>query len=538
MLNILKDKNKLIIGLAMLWQLISIALIAVGVWPQLVAVLNLFLLAILFVILPRVNALGLFLLSLPFMIALPGVYISALVGMPMWRLLVIWLFIVALTKYTINLYKGSGKSRDFSISREIKTFWKDRLQIWDKWLLVLLGLGVLSLLVARYPAHGLKQIIFIINIYLLYLVYLLVVETSEQYKSLLHYLKSSLLITVLLGFVQYFLSLFYAPYYFWQYWATLVSSSYYGQSLAEVLSYSNSWFSADGGGQSLRMFGILQDTHAFSVIVIFALALFLAKSFSKEIFKSWKFWLGLTALCFAIIASGTRGVWLSMLSPAVVVIFLMIRYKVRVLALLPLISYGLVIILFVLSPFISMGLNWVRTVNSDDNFLERAGSIYDLDESSNVGRLEIWKSSLNYAINHPLGTGYGNFISSITDTQNESFEQVGDQKNLRFNLPQKFITAHSLYLHLLVELGLLGLIAFGAIWLGFFKKVWTYLKSVKFESTDQSQLLINIGLALIWLLAYGLFDVTILNERVLLYLMAIMAVVNFLLRNKQLTSSK
>lgn len=227
-----------------------------------------------------------------------------------------------------------------------------------------------------------------------------------------------------------------------------------------------------------------------------------------------------------------------MLTPAVVVIFLMIRYKVRVLALLPLISYGLVIILFVLSPFISMGLNWVRTVNSDDNFLERAGSIYDLDESSNVGRLEIWKSSLNYAINHPLGTGYGNFISSITDTQNESFEQVGDQKNLRFNLPQKFITAHSLYLHLLVELGLLGLIAFGAIWLGFFKKVWTYLKSVKFESTDQSQLLINIGLALIWLLAYGLFDVTILNERVLLYLMALMAVVNFLLRNKQLTSPK
>ncbi len=538
MLNILKDKYKLIIGLAVLWQLISIALVSVGVWSQLVAVANLFLLAILFVILPRVNALGLFLLSLPFMIALPGVYISALVGMPMWRLLVIWLFVVALAKYVIDLTRAGSKGRDFSITREIKTFWKERLQVWDKWLLVLLGLGVLSLLVARYPTHGLKQIIFIINIYLLYLIYLLVVETSEHYKSLLLYLKYSLLITVLLGFVQYVLSLFYTPYYFWQYWATLVSSSYYGKSLAEVLAYSNSWFSADGGGQSLRMFGILQDTHAFSVIVIFALAFFLAKSFSKEIFKSWKFWLGLVALCFAIIASGTRGVWLSMLAPAVVVIFLMIHYKVRVLAILPLISYGLVIILFVLSPFISMGLNWVRTVNSDDNFLERAGSIYDLDESSNVGRLEIWKSSLDYAIHHPLGTGYGNFISSIADTKNESFEQVADQKNLRFNLPQKFITAHSLYLHLLVELGLLGLMAFGAIWLGFFKKVWTYLRSVKFESTDQSQLLLNIGLALIWLLAYGLFDVTILNERVLLYLMALMAVVNFLLRNKQLTSSK
>lgn len=536
MLNILKDKYKLIIGLAVLWQFISIGLVSVGVWSQLIAVANLFLLAILFILLPRVNALGLFLLSLPFMVALPGVYINAFVGMPMWRLLVIWLFLVTIIKYVIDLLKTQKNRKDFFVVNEFKIFWNERLQIWDKWLLVLLGLGGLSLLVARYPAHGLKQIIFIVNIYLLYLTYLLIVNTSEQYKFLLHHLKYSLLITVVLGFIQYALSLFYTPYYFWQYWATLVSGSYYGQSLAEVLTYSNSWFSADGAGQSLRMFGILQDTHAFSVIVIFALALFLAKSFSKEIFKSWKFWLGSTSLCFAIIASGTRGVWLAMFAPAVVVIILMLRYRVRALAVLPLLSYGLVIILFVLSPFISMGLNWVRTVNSDDNFLERAGSIYDLEESSNVGRLEIWKSSLNYAMNHPLGTGYGNFISSITDTKNESFEQVAEQKNLRFNLPQKFITAHSLYLHLLVELGLLGLVAFGAIWLGFFKKVWGYIKSIKFDSTEQSQLLINIGLAMIWLLAYGLFDVTILNERVLLYLMTIMAVANFLLRNKQLKS--
>jgi O-antigen ligase len=240
-------------------------------------------------------------------------------------------------------------------------------------------------------------------------------------------------------------------------------------------------------------------------------------------------------LCFALIASGTRGAWLAMLAPVVIALFIWLRYKAKSLTAWPLIAYALVIVLFILSPFISAGLNLVRTINSDDNFLKRASSIYDLNESSNVGRLEIWRSSAVYALHHPLGTGYGNFIASISmnsDNNVTSYEQLAEQKNLRFNLPQKFITAHSLYLHILVELGLLGLLIFGLMWLSFFAKIWRYLKSEKWQANQNSLLLFNIGLALVWLLAYGLFDVTILNERVLLYLMVIIAVVNILLTNK------
>ncbi len=538
MFKIFTDKNKIIIGAAVLWQIISIGLVATGVWPQQISLFNLGLLVVLFVILPAIDALGLFLLSLPFMVVLPN--FAALTGLPMWRILVAWLFVVIATKYLFARYQQSRSGFKLSnfISKEIKYFWQEKLQSWDKWLLGLLLLGGLSLFAARFPVHGIKQLIFLINVYLLYLACILVVDSQAIYKALLYYIKLSLLITVLLGFVQYILSLFFSPFYFWQYWASLISSSYYGQALGDVLAYSNSWFSANGGGQSLRMFGILQDTHAFSVVVIFALAFWLVRK------RSWQFWLGLTGLCFALIASGTRGAWLAMLAPAVITVFIWLRYKAKALAMWPLVAHALVIVLFMLSPFISIGLNWVRTINSDDNFLDRATSIYDLNESSNVGRLEIWKSSVVYAIHHPLGTGYGNFISSISSSANSSgsgdavtYEQLSQQKNLRFNLPQKFITAHSLYLHVLVELGLIGLLLFGLMWLSFFAKIWHYLKSEHWQVNQKSLLLFNIGLASVWLLAYGLFDVTILNERVLLYLMAIIAIVNLVLRNKELNSN-
>lgn len=519
----LLKRNNFILFIAVLWQLVSIGLVVTNVWSNEIAVVNSVLLAVLILVLPKLDAVGLFLLSLPFMIVLP------VSDLPMWRPLVIWLFLVVLAKH---IFEHRNSSSGFN--------WRTLVAPWDKWLLGLVVLGALSLLAARFKIHGAKQIIFLVNIYLLYWTAVVSVvnqsnkDVQPAFAKLLYYLKLSLLTTVLLGFVQYFASLFATPYYFWQYWATLVSGSYYGNALGSVLTYSNSWFSADGAGQSLRMFGILQDTHAFSVIVIYALALWLAR-FAGRSLKSlpWYFWVGLVGLCFAVIASGTRGAWLAMLAPVTVGLLLLIRYRAKVLLVLPFISYGLVVVLFVISPWISVGLNFIRTINTDDNFLDRAASIYNLNESSNVGRLEIWKSSIKYAFTHPLGTGYGNFISSITQSDSTNFEEVADQKNLRFNLPQKFITAHSLYLHLLVELGIAGLILFGVAWLSLFRKAWEYLHSIKFAFTKTSALIINIALALVWLLAYGFFDVTILNERVLLYLMVLVAIINISLINPQ-----
>lgn len=528
MKKIIENKTYLLLAIFVLWQFISVGLMSVGVWGASVAVFNFISASALIIGLQPKHAIGTFFLSLPFLVILPNSYIA---NLPMWRPLAALLFAVVAIKYFLN--------QPLRLFPAIKNVWTNLFRTWEKLATVFILLAGISLLAAQFPEHGAKQIIFLLNAVIVYIATLLAFN-SDTKSEIIGYVKASLIFTVALGFLQYGLSLFFPQYYFWQFWAQLVSSLYYGQPLADVLSYSNSWFSADASSSSLRMFGVLQDTHAFAVVAILSLGFWLSElnipnnaTQLKEVLKNQSkgFWVGLILICFAVVASGTRGAWAAMLIPAFLSLFVFYWYRAKLIALGPLLAYALVVVLFVLSPWINISLNWVRTINLDGSFLDRASSIYDLKESSNVGRLEIWKHSLQFSLANPLGTGYGNFISSTVEVNDSmTYEEAASKKDLKLNLPEKFITAHSLYLHTLVELGFVGLGLFVVIWMVWLKDIWKYLKRFNFEASKNSLLVSNLALAVIWLLAYGLFDVTILNERVLLYLMAILAVLNFSLK--------
>lgn len=527
------------------WQFLSVALMAVGTWPARVAILNTVLLGIFVLLAKPYHSVLLLILSIPFYVILPN---PILESFPMWRLLFLLLFIVWLLQLLVSQREWllrlfaiqrwtSPKPMTGARLREIfaNTFERvnSRLMPWDKVAFLFLVIAMFSLLIARFPVHGLKQIIFILNIYLFYIVIINVVTDQGKVKELIRYTMYSLAIMVGLGFVQYIGTLFASSYYFWQYWATMVSSLYYGLPLANVLSYSNSWFSDAGGTQALRMFGVLPDTHAFGVMAIFLLGFLVPhiKSQQTNILKTFRSqkWYLLAALIlagFAIMASGTRGVWLAMFGPIVIAAAAYLRKFLQPFMKIMLAVYAGIIILFVLSPFISQALNFIRTIDVEDNFLDRAGSIYDLRESSNVGRLEIWRESSKYAALHPFGVGYGNFIVSIVHEipENASFEQVSSMKNLRYNLPQEFITAHSLYLQLLVELGFAGLLAFILFWWEYFERLWKFIRRYGSANNQYTNLTVSLALAFLWLLAYGAFDVTILNDRVLQYMFVCLAI--------------
>ncbi|HMR55500.1 MAG TPA: hypothetical protein PKD34_02840, partial [Candidatus Doudnabacteria bacterium] len=274
MLSIIHNKIHLTLAIAFLWQLISVGLVSVGVWDQEVVWINFGLIILLTVVLPKIHAVGLFLISLPFMVVLPE---SLIPDLPMWRPLVGWLFLVLVVKFLWSEWQP-GEGVVNYVRRVAKEFYEQKLNPWDKWLFAFVALAAISLLAADFASHGLKQIIFLVNIYLIYISSLIAMSQPEDWDKLKRFVKYSLLVTVGLGFVQYFATFTTEPYYFWQYWAMLVSSAYYGQPLAEVLAYSNSWFSAGGGTSSLRMFGILQDTHAFAVIAVFAMGLWWSRA--------------------------------------------------------------------------------------------------------------------------------------------------------------------------------------------------------------------------------------------------------------------
>jgi O-antigen ligase len=192
----------------------------------------------------------------------------------------------------------------------------------------------------------------------------------------------------------------------------------------------------------------------------------------------------------------------------------------------------LIILFFLLSPLINYGLNVFRVSQFKENFLNRAASIYDLSEDSNVGRLIIWRDSLTYALIHPFGVGAGNFVVSLVRdvVPGTTYDQLADQRNLRYNVPQKFVTAHSLYLNILVELGFAGLLVFAIFWWEYFSTAWRFIKEHQSEDNIFVMFVLSLAFTMLWFVVYGVFDVTLLNDKVLMYFFISLGTAGIILR--------
>jgi O-antigen ligase len=199
----------------------------------------------------------------------------------------------------------------------------------------------------------------------------------------------------------------------------------------------------------------------------------------------------------------------------------------------------IILVFFAASPLINMGLNIVRFHRFEENFIERARSITDLNEESNLGRLQMWKESLTYGFDHPMGVGLGNFIFSLNNEQDKGYDDIADDHNKRFNLPQKYITAHSLYLQLFVELGVAGLLVFAWFWWEYFKRIWIFIRPRSTENNILLFFVMNTSLAFIWIMASAVFDVTLFNDKVLMYFFISLGITGVIVTNyKKLNEEK
>lgn len=526
---LLNLKPRTIIWLLVLWQVVSVYLISIGVWPSSLVYVSVALCAIFIIIFDSFESSLLLVVSLPFYIIVSNPYFETLTSL---RVLYAWLFIV----WFVKNYKSFWQK------------WRETFFVWDAYIVVFLLLAAFSGLFARFPIQSIKQTLFLVNLYFLYVVVSHSVKTKAHILSLVKYSAISTGIIVLLGYVQFAATFFTTPYYFWQYWSILISKAYYGLGLSNILAYSNSWFSYSGDTQNLRMFSIMPDSHSFGLVAVFAIAFLLpfvylypslwrqGKSW-REIFtsKNMCIWDLVRFSGLAIILSGTRGLWVGMLPAmglAVVAYFAKVmRPAMRKL----LLSFLMIILFFVASPLINQGLNWLRVSSFEENFLDRARSIYDLEEHSNVGRLIIWKDSLKYAVIHPLGVGYGNFVVTlVNDVSSEMrFEDVASQKNLRYNLPQKFVSAHSLYLSVLVELGFVGLLVLLVGISHYLIFVGKFLWKHRLDNNFYLFFVASILFTNIWIAGYSFFDVTILNDRVFSYFLIGLALQGIIMRDYQ-----
>ncbi|GAC1572313.1 MAG: hypothetical protein NVS3B9_1690 [Candidatus Doudnabacteria bacterium] len=158
--------------------------------------------------------------------------------------------------------------------------------------------------------------------------------------------------------------------------------------------------------------------------------------------------------------------------------------------------------------------------------MQRVETIYNLNESSNVGRIQIWKDTLKVVAKNPLlGVGYGNFQLSVTDKQSKAL-----------NLPKQYITAHSQYFDILAEAGIVGLLFFLLYMRKILELFWKFFKDhYLYAQEGYVFFAASIGFYILWLLAYSVFDGTIMNDRVLMVFFISLAISGNIMREYQKT---
>ncbi len=504
---------RLLIIFFTVWQYVSIAGIAVLGWSTVLVWLNLGLLLAFIFLAPIYESLLLLVLSIPFFVVIPN---SKFDSLSMWRVLFLALFIVWFIR-----------EKKFKLNGII-------FLPWDKFLGWFVALGfILAMLFGSFRIEAIKLVLFWLNIYFYYLVLINTLKSKQQIFEFIRYVIWSLAIIITLGFTQLFGTFLTNLDVFWVYWANNVTSLYYGQNFSIVALYSNSWFSYYGG-RDLRMFSIMPDSQSFAYICIIALCM--GTALTRSVFTHVKKWLwsGIRFAGLALILSGTRAAWVGMALPFLAVVLAYTKNFQKHLAKKYLWPFVIIFILFFISPFINKALGYLRVERFQENFLTRAQSIYNLKEASNRGRIDMWQNGSLFFLTHPWGVGFGNIIVSFNKIdKNQDYNEVGEKVNEIYNLPAKYISAHSLYLQVLVETGLVGFLIFAAFWASVLQYLWRFIRHYGKTEDFLVYFVAQAFLMVLWILAAAVFDITLLNDKVLMYFLINLGLAGIIVKRYQ-----
>ncbi len=486
-MNDAKKKNLIIL----LTEITVIFLMIFNVFPREAGLFITGLMIFYFIFSPIEDSLWVFIASIPLFVALP--IAQNFDTMANWRILLIVLFLVLFFRQGISI-------------KNLKHYQ------WEYLIGIFLLIAGLSLFSAVNVWIGIKKILFLINIFLLYVVIRnLSAKNKKVVPKIINAVKVAIGLVLGIGFIQFFSVFFVTLFNFWLFWAKNIISVFYGQSLSNLLSYSNTWFSYYASlPATLRMFSVFPDSHSFAFFCILSLPFFLTIIFlrsDKNKIKTVIFYALLISCLLAIIFSGSRGAWVSALGS--LLIFLSIcswNWKKQMSLII-----GCLVIFFLLFPIASRILLFSQQIQLDRpldleniSLFERARSIIDFDEISVKSRLEIWRRTVDSIIIHPvLGVGIGNYPIVL---------------NEKMSLAKKGSSAHSLYLDIAAEMGVFALIVLLVVFWQILKRSWLVFK----DKNDVNNRFLQVWssffiLALVWILGYSLFDVVLFNDKVLLF---------------------
>jgi len=438
--------------------------------------------------------------SIPLFVALP--LTSSFDSFNIWRIIVLIVFIKFIfQKNVVNRVK-----------KGITLFFKKPKSAYGQYKIEFLILGLfiisaLSLFGAQDTLIGIKRLIYFSNLGMLFFVTREVIN-EENLPTLAFNIALSSTIVIITGFLQ-LISTYLLPIdIFANFWALQIQRTLYGNAWANIVINANTWFAYYQDTIHLRMFASFPDSHSFPLFLIMALIFIVwlfYKARKKRDSHGWVYGFLIVTGIFEIVLSGTRGVWAAIIFPLFALMYIMIRYKeyrfTAYIAIAPLLLF-----IFFL-PFSSLifGSQQFRlsgNAGQEEILFRRIKSIIDISETSNNGRIFIWKETLKSIKNRPLlGVGIGNFPTILK--QNPTAIKAGS-------------SAHNIYLHIMAETGIGGFCLFMLI-------LYEILRDALRLSQCKEKNIQLFGLLsllyIIWILCYSMTDVAIFDERSFLMFM-------------------
>ncbi len=492
-------QNKASFYIILAVEILAILLAVFGILPREIVLIATGIMVFYFIFSPVEDSLILFIVSVPLFAALS--ITDNFDTMANWRILLAILFLCLFFKQGLSIKIIKDKLGKFKLREKFKHYPME----YFTGLFVIIG--IFSLFIAVNPVVGIKKLLFLINIFLLYIIIRNVIFKNPEMKPKI--IKAGAfagIISLIVGYIQIISTMVTPLYDFWQWWSRNVISVFYGNNLSELVKTSNTWFSyyADSP-PTLRMFSIFPDSHSFALFAIIGLVFvsYLLFKKSKNKFIVYSLWFIVILSFFALIFSGSRAVWLSAIIPFLIAIFLLIFKKQKIFK-----PFLAMLIVFALAFPVSSLISSLSYQGGGDGTLafKRAKSIADMEELSVKSRMGIWRTSAISVLKHPiLGVGIGNYPLVLG-------EDIANGK--------KGASAHNLYLDVAAETGLLGLIALLLIFVEILRRCRKFIK--------QNGYMLYVACFVfffVWILIYNLFDVVLLNDKVLLLFMVVLALV-------------
>lgn len=398
------------------------------------------------------------------------------------------------------------------------------------YILALFGIATLSVGVAGDMTTAIMRLIYFANALLPLGVVALIASRQDARIQLFAVMRWVAVLLVLVALVQLLSTYLMDIYAFMRIWGEGVQFRQFGAQWSDIVtSVGNTWFAYYGEQLSLRIFSLLPDSHTFPMILIALVPAVMAaalvhrripthayETFLRLARTRVSMWVAFVPVIFLfVILSGTRGMWVASVGvvPLGIALLIALRHTLQsraktLMAYVTASSLLFFALFFVAWPIVTSP-QFLLSKGDDLLFTKRLRSIIDFGETSNSQRIAIWSATLDSMRERPLlGVGIGQYPIIL------------DQE---LRLADAGSSAHNVYLHVAGEVGIVGLLAFTSFLASI---LFAGIRALRTATEPRDQAFLSASLLMLpWVWAYLITDAALFDERALLLIGSVCAVI-------------